>query len=222
MKNHNHETYFFQKRLLSTLLPNYICWMISYFCFKSIWAFLGSCFFFLANICLISETDMFRFNWSISASEDGRPAPFIEDIIADEEPVLRFATEVGSFEVLFDPLDFMDVGDAGTDPVDSDDPRLPPPTSLTPFDSFLDSGLIFTFSFCRSDPFDGWWCILDAAALESLTNLCCSKMWWSGDPQVDDRADEVLAASLDRPDSCWWQRHDCLVSRFLVYFECKV
>lgn len=43
------------------VLEFHICWMISYFCFKSIWAFFASFFFLCANICLIWEALIFRF-----------------------------------------------------------------------------------------------------------------------------------------------------------------
>lgn len=90
------------------------------------------------------------------------------DNIADEEPELKLAIDVGSFEALVDSLDFNEVGDAGIDPVDTDDPLLPPLpffTWITPLDLLGDIDDRLTSSYL--DPFVG--CILDSI---DVTIIC--------------------------------------------------
>lgn len=59
----------------------YICWIISYFCRKSICAFLASCFFRCASNCLISDALILRFKTSPLFTG---PVPMLEPLLDDE------------------------------------------------------------------------------------------------------------------------------------------
>ncbi len=85
--------------LLRRMTIVYICWIISYFCFKSICAFFASCFFLWAKICLISEALILRFKSALFSLVWREGALRLEPLLLDVgEPGIEVL-------VLLPPLD---------------------------------------------------------------------------------------------------------------------